>query len=111
MAGIITYGHSCFATVKTRSRWVFNILCLSTVLLFAACTGGTDDLALIANVKSQLASQSRVLASEVNVEAKDGVVTLSGTVDNEEAKIQAEQTVKSLPAVRSVINNLSVKRL
>ena len=47
----------------------------------------------------------------VNVEAKRGVVTLSGTVDNEEAKTQAEQAVKSLPAVRSVINNLSVKRL
>ena len=47
----------------------------------------------------------------VNVEAKHGVVTLSGTVDNEEAKTQAEQAVKSLPAVRSVINNLSVKRL
>ena len=65
----------------------------------------------MANVKSQLASQSRVLASMVNVEAKRGVVTLSGTVDNEEAKTQAEQAVKSLPAVRSVINNLGVKRL
>lgn len=72
----------------------------------AACQRGPDDPTLTANVKSQVAAQSPALASMVNVETKDGVVTLSGTVDNDSAKNQAEQAVAN---VKSVVNNLTVK--
>jgi hyperosmotically inducible periplasmic protein len=45
----------------------------------------------------------------VNVETKDGVVTLTGTVDNDSAKSQAEQAAKGVANVKSVVNNLNVK--
>jgi hyperosmotically inducible periplasmic protein len=45
----------------------------------------------------------------VNAETKDGVVTLTGTVDNDSAKSQAEQAAKSVASVKSVVNNLTVK--
>jgi osmotically-inducible protein OsmY len=45
----------------------------------------------------------------VNVDTKDGVVTLTGTVDNDAAKSQAEQAAKSTADVKSVVNNLAVK--
>ena len=77
--------------------------------LLGACKKGPDDATLSANVKSQIASQSPALASMVNVETKDGVVTLNGTVDNDAAKTQAEQAAKSVANVKSVVNNLSVK--
>jgi hyperosmotically inducible protein len=83
------------------------MVCLA--VLFGACKKGPDDATLSANVKSQIASQSPALASMVNVETKDGVVTLNGTVDNDTAKSQAEQTAKSVANVKSVVNNLSVK--
>ena len=77
--------------------------------LLGACNKGPDDPALTSSVKSQLSTQSPALASMVNVETKDGVVTLTGTVDNEAAKNQAEQAAKGIANVKSVVNNLSVK--
>lgn len=83
------------------------MVCLAA--FFGACKRGPDDATLTANVKSQMASQSPALASMVNVETKDGVVTLNGTVDNDAAKGQAEQAAKGVANVKSVVNNLSVK--
>jgi len=46
----------------------------------------------------------------VNVETRDGVVQLSGFVDNSEAKSTAEELAKSVDNVKSVDNELSVKK-
>ncbi len=83
------------------------VLCLATLL--GACKRGPDDATLTANVKSQLSAQSPALASRVNVDTKDGVVTLTGTVDNDAEKSQSEQAAKSVANVKSVVNNLTVK--
>ena len=82
-------------------------ICLAALL--GACQKGPDDAALTTSVKAQIAAQSPALASMVNVETKDGVVTLTGTVDNDAAKGQAEQAAKGVAKVKSVVNNLSVK--
>jgi osmotically-inducible protein OsmY len=90
-------------------RLITAAIALCMAALLGACQKGPDDAALTTSVKSQLASQSPALASMVNVETKDGVVTLTGTVDNEAAKGQAEQAAKGVANVKSVVNNLSVK--
>src|SRR3989338_2235072 len=46
---------------------------------------------------------------EVKVESKEGVVTLSGTVNQESHKALAEETVANLPGVQSVDNRLELK--
>ena len=46
---------------------------------------------------------------DVNVNSKDGVVTLTGTVSNESHKSLAENTVANLSDVKSVNNKLEVK--
>jgi hyperosmotically inducible protein len=88
---------------------VITCIGLYLIALLGGCQRGPDDTTLTTNVKTQLSSQSPALASMVNVETKDGVVTLTGTVDNDVAKNQAEQTAKSVANVKSVVNNLSVK--
>jgi len=45
----------------------------------------------------------------VKVQSKDGVVTLVGTVDEESHKSLAQETVASLPGVKSVDNQLELK--
>lgn len=45
----------------------------------------------------------------INIESKDGVVTLTGTVSEESHKSMAQDTVESLPGVKSVDNRLEVK--
>jgi hyperosmotically inducible protein len=47
--------------------------------------------------------------NDIKVESKDGVVTLTGTVDEESHKSLAQETVAGLPGVKSVDNKLSVK--
>jgi osmotically-inducible protein OsmY len=47
-------------------------------------------------------------ASNIEVEVKDGEVTLTGHVDNREAKHRAERLVEDLSGVRHVQNNLRV---
>jgi hyperosmotically inducible periplasmic protein len=45
----------------------------------------------------------------VQVSSKDGVVTLTGTVSQQNHKTLAEETVSSLPGVKSVDNKLNIK--
>lgn len=48
-------------------------------------------------------------SNKIDVSVQDGIVTLSGTVDNYNNKKQAEQTVKHILGVKSVIDNIEVK--
>jgi hyperosmotically inducible periplasmic protein len=94
---------------RKRLKFMMAAILVCMAALLEACKRGPDDAALTSSVKSQIAAQSPALASMVNVDTKDAVVTLTGTVDNDSAKSQAEQAAKSVPDVKSVVNNLSVK--
>ena len=50
-----------------------------------------------------------VLENHVKVAAKDGVVTLTGTVEDKDDKELAQDTVENLPGVTSVKNDIVVK--
>lgn len=79
---------------------VVIILCTSVVLIGCA----PDDKKVAENVKAGIA----VLDSNIRVEVKEGVVTLSGMVMDESTKNAAESAVKEIKGVRSVINNTTV---
>jgi hyperosmotically inducible periplasmic protein len=49
-----------------------------------------------------------VLDNKVQVRARDGVVTLTGAVNDREDKALAQDTVENLPGVRSVSNHLAI---
>jgi hyperosmotically inducible protein len=70
----------------------------------------TDDSAITAKVKSALAGDPRTQAHQVNVEVREGVVQLSGFVDNSEAKSTAEELARSVDNVKSVDNEIDVKK-
>jgi hyperosmotically inducible protein len=50
-----------------------------------------------------------VLAGHVKVKSSDGVVTLTGTVQDKDDRAMAEDTVQNLPGVVSVDNEIMVK--
>ena len=50
-----------------------------------------------------------VLEAHVKVKAKDGVVTLTGTVEDKDDKALAADTVENLPGVTSVKNEIKIK--
>jgi hyperosmotically inducible protein len=69
-----------------------------------------DDGAITMKVKAALAGDPRTKAHQVNVETREGVVQLSGFVDSSEAKSTAEELARSVDSVKSVDNELSVKK-
>ncbi len=68
-----------------------------------------DDSILTAKVKTALITSSDTKAHQINVETKQGVVQLSGFVDNSAAKSAATTVAKGVTGVKDVKNELSVK--
>ena len=68
-----------------------------------------DDSIITGKVKSALIADSTTKAHQINVETKDGVVQLSGFVDNANSKSAATNVAKSVTGVKDVKNELSVK--
>lgn len=68
-----------------------------------------DDAAIVAKVKSGLLSSSEVEGLDVNVDARNGVVTLSGTADTMAERSSAERIAKSADGVKSVDNKIVIK--
>jgi hyperosmotically inducible periplasmic protein len=68
-----------------------------------------DDATVTATVKTKLAADDRTPATTINVDTKDGVVTLKGTVESQEAKSRAETIAKGVEGVKSVRNELAVE--
>lgn len=75
-----------------------------------SASGMVDDSAITAKVKAALAGDPRTKAHQVNVETREGVVQLSGFVDDSEAKSTAEELARAVDNVKSVDNELSIKK-
>ena len=69
-----------------------------------------DDSMITAKVKAALIADPAVKAHEVNVETRDGVVQLSGFVDNASAKSVAAEVANRVNGVKEVRNELQVKQ-
>jgi osmotically-inducible protein OsmY len=84
------------------------MLCLALFAGVTACNRGPEDSTITANVKAKLAADPATPATAINVDTKDGVVTLTGTVASAAAKTKAEADAKAVEGVKSVANNLTV---
>lgn len=69
---------------------------------------GMSDSWLTSKAKIALFADDRVKGRQVNVETKNGVLTLRGKVDSAEAKSAAESIAKGVDGVKSVKNELQV---
>ena len=59
-------------------------------------------------IQAKFFADKDVKGHRINVDTKDGVVTLSGTVESEAAKSRAEQIARNTDGVRDVRDNLGV---
>src|SRR5271157_643751 len=67
------------------------------------------DLELKNDVLAELEWEPKVDAAEIGVTAKDGVVTLTGTVDHFLAKWEAEKAAQRVSGVKAVANEIEVE--
>lgn len=61
-------------------------------------------------VRRRLASDPVVKGGALEVDVKEGVVTLRGPVELEKQKVKAEKLAKKVSGVKSVVNQLTVRR-
>jgi hyperosmotically inducible protein len=63
---------------------------------------------LTAKIKAKMALDDKVHANDINVDTKDGVVTLSGDVSSEMEHQRAVLLARETNGVRSVVDKLRV---
>ena len=71
---------------------------------------GGDDALAGAQAQSAVTTDPKLDGAEITADAKVGVVTLTGTAPTAAAKAAAEEDVKKVAGVKSVVNNLTVKK-
>ncbi len=81
------------------------LIAISPVVLFAS---SADDRKIEEAAKASY-NYRTVLEDNVKVKANDGVVTLTGTVQDKDDRALAADTVENLPGVTSVKNEIVVK--
>ena len=64
----------------------------------------------VKEIQDELKWDPELFDSEISVEIKDNIVTLSGKVLNEKKKKAAERVVKNFDGIKSVVNNLLVSK-
>jgi osmotically-inducible protein OsmY len=69
-----------------------------------------DDSVITTKVKSLLAADDFLKSFEISVESYKGIVQLSGFVDSQKAVDKAGEISRSVQGVKSVKNNLNVKK-
>ena len=90
----------------------FFAVLLAALLLASVCLAAdkpvTDD-SITDYVRLKLASDPDVKGGALNVDVKEGVVTLSGTVETQRQKDKAARIAKKVKGVKSVVNSITLK--
>jgi hyperosmotically inducible protein len=82
------------------------ILSTAGMVVMIACS--QSDPGVTTAVKSKLAADDTVKAYQIDVDTKDRVVTLSGTVETAAAKDQAVMIARQTDGVRDVVDHIAV---
>ena len=91
---------------NNKNKMLFVASTVMTAFLWVGC--GTNDPGITTAVKSKLAADERTSAMKIDVDTREKVVTLNGTVQTEAEKAAAEAVAKNTEGVTSVVNNLTV---
>jgi hyperosmotically inducible protein len=100
--------------------WIGCVLGAMALLTLIGCAAmsnrgsageSSEDAAITAKVQSSFMADPLLSAAGLNVETRQGVVHLSGTVKTEQERFRAIQLVQSVPGVKEIIlRNLVVQR-
>lgn len=84
--------------------------CVLAILLGlgVGCAKKADDAKISSDIQSKFSQDSGLSTKQLGVQSSDGVVTLSGTVDNDVQRDAASRQAASVAGVKTVVNNLLV---
>jgi len=82
------------------------ILLAGILAIGLACTKAPDDSQLTSQIQSKLNEDSGLHGKPITVRTSGGVVTISGTVENETQREAAARYASAIPGIKEVVNNL-----
>src|SRR3982074_1759042 len=93
--------------MKFKADKSFSVILLLGILAIGlACTKTPDDSQLTSQIQSRLNQDSGLHDKQITVQTAGGVVTLSGTVENETQREAASRYASATPGIKEVVNNL-----
>jgi osmotically-inducible protein OsmY len=92
-------------------RLGLSLVVFLTLLLTAQAASKpvTDDF-ISDTVRQKLAADSLVKGGAIDVEVKDGVVTLKGKVQEAKQRDKADRIAKKVSGVKSVVNEIKIEK-
>jgi BON domain len=93
--------------MKARALPHLGVLLLALAVAIG-CNKTPNDAQISSDIQGKLNTDSGLQGKQLSVQAADGTVTLSGTVDNDAQREAAARYASSEPGVTKVVNNLQV---
>jgi osmotically-inducible protein OsmY len=93
----------------SKLRAVLALFLMAVTVCLAADKPVSDDH-IIDQVRIRLSGDAEVKGGALVVDSKQGVVTLTGTVETSRQKDKATKLAKKIKGVRQVINNIEIKK-
>jgi hypothetical protein len=97
--------------MKRNSPLIVSFLFAIILGLGVGCAKKPDDAKISSEIQDKFSQDSGLGAKQLSVKAEGGVVTLSGTVDNDAQRDAAGKQAASIAGVKTVINNLEVSNV
>ena len=95
--------------MPARVRFQVAAVVLLTVLGVAVgCARKPDDAKISSAIQASFNGDSGLQGKQLGVQAENGAVTISGTVDNQAERDAAARYAAAVPGVRQVVNNLQI---
>ncbi|HZQ93730.1 MAG TPA: BON domain-containing protein [Candidatus Sulfotelmatobacter sp.] len=94
--------------MKFSKQSVYSCVLGMILLLGLGCARKLDDAKMSSEIQSKFSQDSGLGSKQLSVQSNNGVVTLSGTVDNAAQREAAAQQAASIAGVKTVINNIQV---
>jgi hypothetical protein len=94
--------------MKTNFRLLPSLILVVALGLGVGCSKKPDDAKISSNIQNKFSQDSGLSSKQLTVQADNGVVTLTGTVDDNAQREAAGRQAASVAGVKTVINNLEV---
>ena len=94
--------------MKRSVLFVSSFLLAAILILGTACSKKADDAKISSDIQTKFSQDSGLSTKQLTVQSANGVVTLSGNVDNDAQREAASRQAASTPGVTEVVNNLQV---
>src|SRR5512132_847676 len=94
--------------MKAKNLYAIAILTLALAAGVACSKPAKSDAQLSGDVQNKIMSDSSLQGRQVAVQASEGTVTLTGTVNSDAEKVAASNAASKVDGVKTVLNNLTV---